>query len=83
MHFGDLPTDHLDTPDGSSAQLHLPGVAGRKRFERADVRFERGAVKEAAEGVEDYGDAVVSEHGESADVREAAEGVGSEGGPDI
>lgn len=83
MHLSDLSTDHLDTPDSGSAQLHLPGVPDRDRFERTDVRFEWGAIKEAAEGVEDYRDAVVSEHGESVDVREAAERVGGEGGPDI
>lgn len=83
MHLSDLPTDHLNTPDSGSAQLYLPGVANRDWFERADVRFERGAVKEAAKSVEDHRNAVVGEHGESVDVREAAEGVGSEGGPDI
>lgn len=83
VHLSDLPTDHLNTPDSGSAQLYLPGVADRDRFECADVGFERGAVKEAAEGVEDHRDAVVGEHGESVDVREAAKGVGSKCGPYI
>lgn len=47
------------------------------------MRFEWRTVKEAAEGVEDYGDAVVGEHGEGVDVREEAEGMGSEGSPDV
>lgn len=47
------------------------------------MSLERGTVKEAAKGVENYGDAVVGEHGEGADVREMAKGVGSEGGPDV
>lgn len=83
MHLGDLPADHLDTPNRGPAQLHFPGVAGRQRFKCANVRFERGTVKEAAEGVEDYRDAVVGEHGEGADVWEMAEGMGGEGSPDV
>lgn len=83
MHFSDLPVDHLDAPNGSPAQLHLPGVTGRQQFKRANVRFERRTVKETAEGVEDYGDAVVGEHGEGADIGEVAEGMGSESGPDV
>lgn len=58
-------------------------MAAREGFLGADVGFEGRGVEEAAEGVEDYGDAVVGEHGQCGDVVELAVGVWGEAGPDV
>ena len=83
MLTANLPPQQLDAPHAAPAQLDLPRMPARNHFLLADVRFQRRAVLEAAERVEDLGDAVVGEHGYLVDVVEVAEGGALEAGPEV
>ena len=79
----DLPPQKLNAPDAASSQLDLPRVTAVNHFLLPDVRFQRRAVLEAAEGVEHLGDPVVREHGDLIDVVEIAEALAFEAGPKV
>ena len=78
-----LPPQKLNAPDAASSQLDLPRVTAIDQFLPPDVRLQRRAVLEAAEGVENLGDAVVCEHCDLIDVVEGAVALALEAGPEV
>lgn len=78
-----LSPQKLNAPDAAPSQLDLPRVTAVNRFLLPDVRFQWGAVLEAAKGVEHLRDPVVCEHSNLIDVVEVAITLTLEAGPEV
>ena len=78
-----LPPQKLNAPDAAPSQLNLPRVTAVNHLLLPDVRVQRGAVLEAAEGVEHLWDPVVCEHRDLIDVVEVAKALTFEAGPEV